>query len=196
MTSNRPVPDQSDLALDADAFTTFERAGWERQAPTYDDVIGRVTSRLVGPLLDAAGVQPGSRILDLATGPGYAAAAAAGLGAAVVGVDAAPAMVELARRLHPTVEFRVAQAEALPFEDDAFDAVVGNFVVAHLSRPERAVSELVRVLHGGGGVALTNWDQADRMRLLGVFLDAFAEVGATPPPDIPAGPAFFKFADD
>jgi len=196
MTSNRPVPDQSDPALDADAFTTFERAGWERQAPTYDDVIGRVTSRLVGPLLDAAGVQPGSRILDLATGPGYAAAAAAGLGAAVVGVDAAPAMVELARRLHPTVEFRVAQAEALPFEDDAFDAVVGNFVVSHLSRPERAVSELVRVLHGGGRVALTTWDQADRMRLLGVFLDAFAEVGATPPPDIPAGPAFFQFADD
>jgi SAM-dependent methyltransferase len=196
MTSNRPVPDQSDPALDADAFTTFERAGWERQAPTYDDVIGRVTSRLVGPLLDAAGVQPGSRILDLATGPGYAAAAAAGLGAAVVGVDAAPAMVELARRLHPTVEFRVAQAEALPFEDDAFDAVVGNFVVSHLSRPERAVSELVRVLHGGGRVALTTWDQPDRMRLLGVFLDAFAEVGATPPPDIPAGPAFFQFADD
>ena len=196
MTSNRPVPDQSDLALDADAFTTFERAGWERQAPTYDDVISRVTSRLVGPLLDAAGVQPGSRILDLATGPGYAAAAAAGLGAAVVGVDAAPAMVELARRLHPTVEYRVAQAEALPFEDDAFDAVVGNFVVAHLSRPERAVSELVRVLHGGGRVAPTTWDQADRMRLLGVFLDAFAEVGATPPPDIPAGPAFFQFADD
>ena len=196
MTSNRPVPDQSDPALDADAFTTFERAGWERQAPTYDDVIGRVTSRLVSPLLDAAGVQPGSRILDLATGPGYAAAAAAGLGAAVVGVDAAPAMVELARRLHPTVEFRVAQAEALPFEDDAFDAVVGNFVVSHLSRPERAVSELVRVLHGGGRVALTTWDQADRMRLLGVFLDAFAEVGATPPPDIPAGPAFFQFADD
>ena len=196
MTSNRPVPDQSDPALDADAFTTFERAGWQRQAPTYDDVIGRVTSRLVGPLLDAAGVQPGSRILDLATGPGYAAAAAAGLGAAVVGVDAAPAMVELARRLHPTVEFRVAQAEALPFEDDAFDAVVGNFVVSHLSRPERAVSELVRVLHGGGRLALTTWDQADRMRLLGVFLDAFAEVGATPPPDIPAGPAFFQFADD
>ena len=196
MTSNRPVPDQSDPALDADAFTTFERAGWERQAPTYDDVIGRVTSRLVGPLLDAAGVQPGSRILDLATGPGYAAAAAAGLGAAVVGVDAAPAMVELARRLHPTVEFRVAQAEALPFEDDAFDAVVGNFVVSHLSRPERAVSELVRVLHGGGRLALTTWDQPDRMRLLGVFLDAFAEVGATPPPDIPAGPAFFQFADD
>ena len=196
MTRNRPVSDQSDLGTDADASTAFERTGWERQAPTYDDVIGRVTSRLVGPLLDAAGVQRGSRVLDLATGPGYAAAEAAALGASVVGVDMAPAMVELARRLHPAVEFRVAQAEALPFEDDIFDAAVSNFVVTHLSRPERAISELVRVLHGGGRLALTTWDQADRMRLLGVFLDSFADAGATPPPDIPAGPAFFQFADE
>jgi SAM-dependent methyltransferase len=196
VTPDRPVSDQSDLGADADAFTAFERSGWEHQAPTYDDVIGRVTSRLVGPLLDAAGVRQGSRVLDLATGPGYAAAEAAALGASVVGVDMAPAMVELARRLHPAIEFRVAQAEALPFEDDVFDAAVGNFVVPHLSRPERAVSELVRVLRGGGRLALTTWDQADRTRLLGVFLDAFAEAGAAPPPEIPAGPAFYQFADD
>jgi SAM-dependent methyltransferase len=196
MTRDEPASDQSDVDTDVDAFTAFEAAGWERQAPTYDDVIGRVTSRLVGPLLEAAGVQQGSRVLDLATGPGYAAAEAAALGASVVGVDAAPAMVELARRLHPTVEFRVAQAEALPFENDVFDAVVSNFVAPHLSRPERAVSELVRVLRSGGRVTLTTWDAADRMRFLGVFLDAFAEAGATPPPNIPAGPAFFQFADD
>jgi SAM-dependent methyltransferase len=196
MTRNRPVSDQSDLGTDSDAFTAFERTGWEHQAPTYDDVIGRVTSRLVGPLLNAAGVQRGSRVLDLATGPGYAAAEAAALGASVVGVDMAPSMVELARRLHPAVEFRVAQAEALPFEDDVFDAAVSNFVVPHLSRPERAISELVRVLRGGGRLALTTWDQADRMRLLGVFPDSFADAGATPPPDIPAGPAFFQFADE
>ena len=196
MKPNRPVSDQSDLGTETDAFTAFERTGWERQAPTYDDVIGRVTRRLVGPLLDAAGVRQGSRVLDLATGPGYAAAEAAALGASVVGVDIAPAMVELARRLHPAIEFRVAQAEALPFEDEVFDAAVGNFVVPHLSRPERAVSELVRVLRGGGRLALTTWDQADRTRLLGVFLDAFAEAGAAPPPEIPAGPAFYQFADD
>ena len=196
MTRSEPVSDQSGFGADADAFTAFEAAGWERQAPTYDDVIGRITSRLVGPLLEAAGVQQGSRVLDVATGPGYAAAAAADLGASVVGVDMAPAMVELARRLHPTVEFRVAQAEALPFEDDSFDAVISNFVAPHLSRPELAVAELVRVLRGGGRLALTTWDAADRMRFLGVFLDSFAEAGATPPPDIPAGPAFFQFADD
>ena len=168
MTRSEPVSDQSDFGTDPDAFTAFEAAGWEQQAPTYDDVMGRVTSRVVGPLLDAAGVQRGSRVLDVASGPGYAAAAAAGLGASVVGVDMAPAMVELARRLHPTVEFRVAPAEALPFEDDSFDAVVSNFVAPHLSRPERAVAELVRVLRGGGRLALTTWDGADHALPWGV----------------------------
>src|SRR4249920_553943 len=196
MARNRPASDQSDRGTDADAFTAFERTGWEQPPPAYADVTGRVRIRLVGPLLDVAGAQRGSRVLDLARGPGYAAAEAAALGASVVGVDMPRAMVELARRLDPAVEFRVAHAEELPFEDDVFDAAVGNFVVPHLSRPERAISELVRVLHGGGRLALTTWDQADRMRLLGVFRDAFAVAGATPPPDIPAGPAFFQFADE
>jgi hypothetical protein len=63
-------------AIEADAFNAFEAAGWQRQAPTYDEVIGRVTSRLVDALVDAAGVGLGMHVLDVATGPGYAAAAA------------------------------------------------------------------------------------------------------------------------
>jgi SAM-dependent methyltransferase len=196
MTSNRPVPDQSDSSIDADAFSAFEAAGWEHQAPTYDDVIGQVTSRLVPPLLDAARVQRGSRVLDVATGPGYAAAEAADRGASVVGVDVAPAMVGLARRLHPTIEFRLAKAEALPFEAGVFDAAVSNFLVPHLAQPERAVSELVRVVRDGGRVALTTWDWPAKMRLLGVFPASFEEAGALPPHDVPAGPRFFSFADE
>src|SRR6478752_68048 len=129
-----------------DAFKTFEADGWERQARTYGDVVGRVTRRLVDPLLDAAGVGPGRRVLDLATGPGYAAAAAVARGADVVAVDVAPAMVELARRLHPRLDVRQASAEALPFRDAEFDAAVSNFVVPHLGRHDRAVADLVRVL--------------------------------------------------
>ena len=166
---------------DLDAFNTFEATGWERQARTYGDVVGRVTSRLVDPLLDAAGVGPGRRVLDLATGPGYAAAAAVARGADVVAVDVAPAMVELARRLHPGLDVRQADAEALPFRDADFDAAVSNFVVPHLGRHDRAVAELVRVLRPGGCLALTTWDTPDRARLQGVFLEAFAAVGAATP---------------
>ena len=179
-----------------DAFNTFEANGWERQARTYGDVVGRVTRRLVDPLLDAAGVGPGRRMLDLATGPGYAAAAAVARGADVVAVDVAPAMVELARRLHPGLDVRHADAEALPFRDADFDAAVSNFVVPHLGRHDKAVAELVRVLRPGGRLALTTWDTPDRARLQGVFLEAFAAAGAGTPAELRAGPPFFRYADE
>ena len=96
------------MTVDADAFKAFEVAGWEQQAPTYDDFFGQITQRFVDPLLDAAGVERGSRVLDVATGPGYAAGKAAARGASVVGVDAAPAMVRLARQRQPGIDFRRA----------------------------------------------------------------------------------------
>jgi SAM-dependent methyltransferase len=179
-----------------DSFNEFERTGWEHQAATYGQFFGPITGRLVGPLLDAAAAGPGSRVLDLATGPGYVAAGAHERGAAVIGVDFAPAMIGLARRLHPAIDFRQADAEALPFDDRSFDAVVSNFVVPHLGRPELVVGELVRVLDDGGRLALTTWDGPERMRLLGVFLDAFTEAGAAAPDDLPVGPPFFRFASD
>ena len=180
----------------AEAFNAFEASGWDRQAPTYDAFIGRVTSRLVDPLLDAAGVGSSMSVLDVATGPGYVAASAAERGADVVGIDIAPSMVHLARRLHPTVDFREVDAETLPFGDGTFDVVVSNFVIPHLGRHDRVIGELARVLRGGGRLAMTTWDTPDRMRLLGVVLDAFAEAGAQPPEGIPAGPPFFRYADE
>lgn len=182
----------------ADAFNAFEAAGWGQKAAGYDAFLGKLTSRVVDALLDAAGVgaSAGVRVLDLATGPGYAASAAAERGADVVGVDVAEAMVELARRRAPEVEFRVGHAEALPFGDRSFDAVVGNFAVMHFGRPDRAVGECVRVLKPGGRLALTAWGEPKSARMVGVFLDAIAEVGATPPSATPAGPSFFQYSDD
>jgi len=183
-------------AIDAEAFNAFEAAGWERQAPAYDAFFGQITSQLVEPLLDATGLGPGERMLDVATGPGYGAALAAQRGAETVGVDVADAMVALARERHPGLEFRRADAESLPFPDASFDAVVANFLVLHLGAPELAVSEFVRVLAPGGRLALTAWDRPDRARFLGVFLDAVAAAGASPPTDIPAGPDFFRFSHE
>jgi len=192
--TNPPPPTGAD---DADnAFRDFETAGWNRQAPTYDHFFGRLTSRVVDRLLDAAAVQLGQRVLDLATGPGYAAALAAQRGALAVGVDASSAMIELARRLHPDVEFQQSDAESLPFSDGTFDAVVSNFVIPHLSRHDLVIRELVRVLVPGGRLAVTTWDVPERTRIVGVFLDAFSEAGAKPPADLPAGPPFFRYAEE
>jgi SAM-dependent methyltransferase len=182
--------------IDPDAFNAFEAAGWEQRAQAYDRFFHPLTSRLVAPLLDAASVMAGTRVLDIATGPGYVAGEAAARGAEVVGADVAEAMVALARRLHPDVDFRQADAHALPFEDSSFDAVVGNFAILHLGRPEQATAEFVRVLGPGGRLALTAWDKPDRALFLGVLVGAFAEAGATPPVDVPSGPDFFRFASD
>ena len=86
------------------------------------------------------------RVLDVGSGPGYVAAAAAARDATAVGVDVAPAMVALARTLHPQVEFVQGDAEHLQFADDSFDAVVANFAILHLGRPEQAAAEFARVL--------------------------------------------------
>jgi SAM-dependent methyltransferase len=182
--------------MDANAFNAFEAAGWEQRAGGYGNFVGAITTRVVQPLLDAAGVRRDDRVLDVASGPGYVAAEAAGRGASVVGVDIAEAMLALARRLHPELDFRPGDAEALPFGDRSFDAVVGNFVLLHLGRPDRGAAEFARVLAPGGRLALTVWDVPERSRFLGVFLEAVATAGAVPPADVPDGPPFFRFSDD
>jgi SAM-dependent methyltransferase len=184
------------LEFDADAFTAFETAGWAEQAEAYHDFFATITTRAVDVLLDAGHVDQASRVLDIATGPGYLAAGSARRGASVVGIDIAHEMLQVARRLHPGIDFRHADAERLPFPDDAFDAVVGNFAILHFAHPERALAEFGRVLAPGGMVALSTWDAPERCRLAGVFVDAVAEVGAPPPAEVPPGPSFFRFSSD
>ena len=186
----------TDPTVDADAFNAFEAAGWEAQVAGYEEFFVPITTRLVEPVLDVTEVGGGARVLDVASGPGQVAAGAAGRGASVIGVDVAEGMLSLARRLHPEIEFRRGDAEALPFPDASFDAVVANFVMLHLGRPEQAVAEFARVLAPGGRLALTVWDVPERARVLGVLLDAVAAAGAGPPQDIPVGPPFFRFSDD
>ena len=168
----------ADTNIDADAFNAFEAAGWEARAESYHRHLGAMTSPVIEPLLDAAGVDRATRVLDVATGPGYAAAACAVRGASVVGVDVASAMVALARRLRPEIEFRQADAERLPFGDGEFDAVVANFLIPHVGRPERVAAELARVLAPGGRLALSTWDVPSRGRLVGVLADAVRQAGA------------------
>src|SRR5687767_30145 len=123
-------------AVDADAFDRFEAEGWGKRVAGYDRFLVPVTSHVVPTLLDAARVGPGQRALDLGSGPGHVAAACAARGATVVGVDVTHEMVALAGDRHPEVTFRQADMQALPFENASMDAVVGNFVVLHVGRPE------------------------------------------------------------
>jgi SAM-dependent methyltransferase len=184
-------------SVEAAAFKAFEAEGWTRKAQTYDRLTGRATARLVVPLLEAAGVQSGTRLLDVACGPGHLAAGAAAKGAKPVGVDAAEGMVAVARAGYADIEFLRGDAERLPFGDASFDAVVAGFVVNHLPRPERALAEFARVVRPGGRVAVTVWDRAGRMRLLGVLGEAVEGTEGVRDPGLPSGgPDPFRFADD
>lgn len=183
------------MALDPQAFTAFERAAHDRIAGSYAAFFAPLTKLAVAPLLNAASVAPEQKLLDVATGPGVAAAAAHGRRARVTGIDISPGMIALARAAHPGIDFKVAEATALPFPDATFDNVVCNFALGHFPEPEAAMAECVRVLVPGGRLAFSWWDQPVRQRVQGLFREAIAELSLPPAPDVPQGHDTLRYSD-
>jgi ubiquinone/menaquinone biosynthesis C-methylase UbiE len=144
--------------------------------------------------LNAVRAGKGTRLLDVATGPGYVAAVASQRGASVIGVDFSAAMVAEASRQYPGVEFRDGDAEALPFPNGSFDAVVMNFGLLHLGSPEQAFIEAHRVLRTSGQFAFTVWCKPEVAVGFGIVLDAVQAHGQMNVP-LPPGPPFFRFSD-
>jgi 2-polyprenyl-3-methyl-5-hydroxy-6-metoxy-1,4-benzoquinol methylase len=180
---------------EAERLRAFERQGHDALATSYHAFFAAVTALATNPLLDAVRLRPAARLLDVATGPGALAAAAASRGARPVGIDLSLQMIELARRLHPAIDFREADVERLPFSDHTFDVAVCAFGLGHFPRPEAAVAECVRTLLPGGHIALSWWDDSSRQRIQGIFRDAIAEVGVSVPPDVPQGHNVYRFSD-
>lgn len=160
-------------------YREFERSGWERAAAWYADTFEDVSRQFVPALLDSVGISPGCKVLDVACGPGVVAAAAALRGAEVVGVDFSPNMIAEAKRRHPALKFRQGDAEALPFQDGLFDAVVIGFGLHHFPFPGRAVSEAWRVLRRRGRLAFTTWAPPEEHVMHKIVLGAVREAGDT-----------------
>jgi SAM-dependent methyltransferase len=174
-----------------DAFWEFERSGWNRAAPRYEEC-WTDTGVFIGALLDAADVRAGTKVLDLACGPGFVSEAAAGRGAGPVGLDVAEAMIEQARRRNPGLEFVEGDAHELAFPDESFDAVTMNFGILHLARPEAALREARRVLVPEGRFAFTAW--VAEGNAVAEIVDSAVTAHAEPV-DLPEGPDFYRFAD-
>ncbi|TMA61093.1 MAG: class I SAM-dependent methyltransferase [Deltaproteobacteria bacterium] len=123
------------VIIESERFWSFEHAGWESIPDQYHQAFGNLTTQAVGPLLDAARVKRGVKFLDIASGPGYVAAAAAKRGATVLGIDFSSAMLTQAQLLHPGIDFRQGDAEQLPLGNGLFDAAAMNFSILHLGHP-------------------------------------------------------------
>jgi SAM-dependent methyltransferase len=149
-----------------------------RAAAAYDRAVGRYCASLATELIGFARVEPGMRALDVGCGTGLLTAALAGtLGADnVTGAEPSEPFAEACRARLPGVEVVVAGAEALPFEDCAYDATLSQLVVNFMRDAKAGVRELVRVTRPGGVVASCVWDYAGEMTLLRAFWDAAREV--------------------
>jgi ubiquinone/menaquinone biosynthesis C-methylase UbiE len=167
-------------AVDFDAIKQRQQATWA----SGDFAIIGTTLQIVGEALaEAADVRAGDRVLDVAAGNGNATLAAARRFAQVTSTDYVPHLLDKgaarARAEGLDVEFKVADAEALPFQDSSFDVVLSTFGVMFTPEPRRAAREMLRVVRSGGRIGMANWTPE------GFIGELFRVVGAHVPP--PAG---------
>jgi len=173
-----PVRDtaQPDLA----ALKTRQQGTWA----SGDYAVVGTTLQIVGEqLCESLDIRAGQKVLDVAAGNGNASLAAARRWCDVVSTDYVPALLGRARERaaaeHLQIEFQEADAEALPFPDGGFDAVVSTFGVMFTPDQDKAAAEMVRVCRSGGKIGLANWTPD------GFIGQVFKTIGKHLPP--PAG---------
>ena len=166
------------------------RAIWNAPAGRYDE-ISRTIADAIEHAVERLQAKPGERVLDLATGTGWASRSVAHRcpGAAVTGVDIADQMLDFARaaasRQDLAIQYQIGDAERLPFRDGEMDAVISTFGVMFASKPEVAASELARVVKPGGRVVLSTWKDDSNVAAMFGVMKPFLPPPASPPPPSP-----------
>jgi ubiquinone/menaquinone biosynthesis C-methylase UbiE len=130
-------------------------------AEIYDEFfVPALFRQFAAPMAEAAGLEPGQRVLDVACGTGVLAEEAArrvAPGGAVTGLDRNEGMLAVARRKAPGIDWRQGMAESLPFPDGTFDAVLSQFGLMFFEDRAQALREMARVTRPGGRIALAVW---------------------------------------
>jgi SAM-dependent methyltransferase len=155
-------------------------------AVAYQRFMGRYSDKLSHEFVRAAGVSPGSKVIDVGCGAGALTVGLAGIVGAenVAGVDPSEPFVVEARTRVPGADLRVGPAESLPFEDATFDASLSQLVFHFVQDPAASVAEMRRVTRPGGRVAACVWDMTGGMTMLRSYWDAAREAGATGPDEV------------
>ena len=174
-------------------FAEFEHKSWQRVAEKYDAAWSSLTQSFIPALLVAVNIRNGVRVLDLACGPGYVAAASEAAGAEPIGVDFSSEMVRLAREQNPHIEFREGDAHALEFPDESFDVVMINFGLLHMADPQGVISESSRVLCAGGRIGFTVWADPRLSAGAKIVQDAINKY-ANQDVRVPQGPDCFAYS--
>lgn len=181
VTKQAPAAAVPPVVPDLRAIKTKQQGIWA----SGDYAVIGVRLQIVGEsLAEAADIRAGERVLDVAAGNGNATLAAARRFAQVMSTDYVPALLEksavrTAADGLDNVTFKVADAEALPFDDESFDAVLSSFGVMFTPNHQRSSAEMLRVLRSGGCIGLANWTPE------GFIGQLFKVVGKHVPP--PAG---------
>jgi SAM-dependent methyltransferase len=136
--------------------------GWSAVAAEWAELWGGFAAPAWRAVVEATGIGPGSRVLDVGCGSGEFLAYLGGLGAKAAGIDPAPGMVDLARSRVPAVDVRLGSAENLPWPDGRFDVVTAFNALQFADDTGTALAELARVAVPGGLVAISNWAEGDR----------------------------------
>ena len=136
-------------------------------AEVYDELLLPAHFNQWAPrVAELAGLRPGMRVLDVACGTGVLSLVAADLvkpDGSVVGLDLNPGMLDVGMRKAPHIDWREAPAEAIPFEDASFDAVVSQFGLMFFEDKDRAIREIMRVLRPAGKIAIAVWDSLENV---------------------------------
>jgi ubiquinone/menaquinone biosynthesis C-methylase UbiE len=148
----RPINEAAVTLCDVNDWRSYDRV-----ADTYERVHAPRFVEVARDLYAMTAGVAGDRVLDVGTGTGVAAAVASEGGARATGVDASVGMLSVARRAHPGLKLVAAEAIDLPFGDDVFDTVIGSFVLAHFTKIETALFDVIRVVKRNGRVAFSAW---------------------------------------
>jgi SAM-dependent methyltransferase len=185
------VPTSTQGPVDLHAVKQRQQATW---ASGDYSAVATLIVPIAERLVDQADLRAGCRVLDVATGSGNAALAAARLGCDVVGIDYVEALLDRGRERaaaeHLTIDLRLGDAEHLPFADATFDAVLSVFGSMFAPEHDQTAREIARVTRPGGTIALASWTPDG---FLGRLFRTVAQY-APPPPGI-SSPILWGDAD-